>query len=252
MGRLNNKIALITGAANGMGASHAKHFVEEGAKVLVTDVDENKGNAVADSLGDSAQFLRLDVTNQESWRTAVSAGTDLFGPIDVLINNAGAVGPPGKTLDHNEPEYRRVIEIDQHGVLYGMLAVLQQMIDAGGGSIINVSSTGGMRATDSADIGYVAAKWAVRGMSKQVALDYGPQKVRVNSVHPGGIRTSMAQGQIDAKGPEWEKALFASVPLQRIGEVEEVSKLMVFLASDESSYITGAELVVDGGQIQRI
>jgi 3alpha(or 20beta)-hydroxysteroid dehydrogenase len=242
--RLDGKVAVITGAAQGMGESHARRFVAEGAKVIVADVNVKAGKAVADSLGGNAIFLPHDVTKWESWSNTVSEGERVFGTINVLVNNAGVLGPIANTGDLTEADYLKVIAINQHGVFLGMKAVIPSMLKAGAGSIVNVSSIAGIVANYGfPSVAYVGSKFAVRGMTKATAIEYGPHNIRVNSVHPGFIRTPMMEAATDAEGGE----AISMIPLRRIAEPEEVSNLVLFLASDESSYITGAEHVIDAG-----
>jgi len=245
--RLTGKVALITGAANGMGAAHAETFVKHGAKVIIADVDAERGEAFAAKLGDSALFVRLDVTDADGWAAAVAAGSAAFGPINVLVNNAGVSGSATKTVDITEAEWARTIDIDLTGTFRGLKALLPHMLENGGGSIVNISSAAGMAAAPGVNIAYVAAKFAVRGMSKQVAIEYARQGIRVNSVHPGAVRTELTQNLVDQLGPEFMEEFYSSVPMHRIAELEEVSDAVMFLASDESSFITGTELVIDGG-----
>ena len=245
--RLEGKVALITGAANGMGAAHAEVFAGHGAKVIIADVDETRGRALAERLGDSAVFVRLDVTSSESWMSAVAAGATAFGSINVLVNNAGVSGSATKTVDISEAEWERTIAIDLTGTFRGMKALLPHMLENGGGSIVNISSAAGMAAAPGVNIAYVAAKFGVRGMSKQVAIEYAREGIRVNSVHPGAVRTELTQTLVDQLGPEFMEQFYSSVPMHRIAELDEVSNAVLFLASDESSFITGTELVIDGG-----
>jgi 3alpha(or 20beta)-hydroxysteroid dehydrogenase len=245
--RLAGKVALITGAANGMGAAHAEVFARHGAKVIVADVDTERGQALAARIGDNALFVRLDVTDSESWAVAVSAGSSAFGPINVLVNNAGVSGSATKTVEMSDSEWTRTIDIDLTGTFRGMKALLPHMLESGGGSIVNISSAAGMAAAPGVNIAYVAAKFAVRGMSKQVAVEYARDGIRVNSVHPGAVRTELTQNLVDQLGPEFMEQFYSSVPMHRIAELDEVSNAVMFLASDDSSFITGTELVVDGG-----
>lgn len=246
MARLDNRIAVITGAAQGMGAAHARRFVAEGAKVILTDVNEKGGLALAKELGPNAMFISHDVTKPSSWADVIRLGEAKFGTINVLVNNAGIIGEIQKTGEITEANYMNVIAINQHGVYYGMKAVLPSMIKAGGGSIVNISSIAGMIACYGApNIAYVASKFAVRGMSKFVATEYGKYNIRVNSVHPGFIKTPMMVEATDEGGG----SAVSMIPLGRMAEPDEVSHLVAFLASDESSFITAEEHVIDGGMI---
>jgi 3alpha(or 20beta)-hydroxysteroid dehydrogenase len=246
MARLDNRIAVITGAAQGMGAAHARRFVAEGAKVILTDVNEKGGLALAKELGPNAMFISHDVTKPSSWADVIRLGEAKFGTINVLVNNAGIIGEIQKTGEITEANYMNVIAINQHGVYYGMRAVLPSMIKAGGGSIVNISSIAGMIACYGApNIAYVASKFAVRGMSKFVATEYGKYNIRVNSVHPGFIKTPMMVEATDEGGG----SAVSMIPLGRMAEPDEVSHLVAFLASDESSFITAEEHVIDGGMI---
>ncbi len=240
MGRLENKVAIITGAAQGMGATHAKLFIEEGAKVVLTDLNEEKGEAFAAELGENALFVKQNVTSEEDWTNVISKAEEVFGPVNILVNNAGITvnkGLMNTTLD----EYRRIVDINQVSVFLGMKAVVPSMQKAGNGSIVNISSINGLVG---GMVGYTDTKFAVRGMTKAAALELSSQGIRVNSVHPGVIETPMIQ-QADAKAAIEEFSKF--IPLKRVAQPEEVSNLVLFLASDESSYSTGSEFVVDGG-----
>lgn len=244
MGRLNGKTAIITGASRGMGESHARSFVREGAKVLLTDMRVAEGEALAGELGHNARFVRHDVTDAASWAGAIKEAEAFFGPINVLVNNAGILGVMAKTADVTEADYLHVCAVNQHSVYLGMHAVIPSMLRGGKGSIVNISSIAGMVANYGfPSLAYVASKFAVRGMTKAAAVEYGPDNIRVNSVHPGFIMTPM---MIEATNEEGGDAL-SMIPLRRIAEPEEVSNLVVFLASDESSYISGAEHVIDAG-----
>ncbi|MBZ4486764.1 glucose 1-dehydrogenase [Microbacterium sp. cx-55] len=244
MARLEGKVALITGGASGMGAAHVRVFLDEGAKVIITDINEELGSSLAKELGANALFLSHDVSEPESWAAVVKAGEAAFGPITVLVNNAGIPGPVVETLELRDSDYLRIIDIDQNGVFYGMRAVLPAMIAAGGGSIVNISSLAGMaHKPGSPNIGYTGAKFAVRGMTKATAVEYAKHGVRVNSVHPGAILTPLNR----TWGEDALAGVAASIPIGRFAEPEEVSFAVLFLASDEARYITGVELIVDGG-----
>ncbi|KJS12646.1 MAG: 3-alpha-hydroxysteroid dehydrogenase [Peptococcaceae bacterium BRH_c8a] len=242
MGRLAGKVAIITGGARGMGASHARRFVKEGAKVVFTDILVNEGEALAQELGENAKFIRHDVTNATDWEQVVTETEKTFGPVSILVNNAGIV--IAKPIEsYTEEEYRRVIDINQVSVFLGMKAVLPSMKKTTGGSIVNISSINGLRGSANT-IAYDASKFAVRGMTKSAAIELAPYGIRVNSVHPGIIETPMVV-QEDTKDLVVELA--NSIPLKRIGKPEEASNLVVFLASNESSFSTGSEFVIDGG-----
>ena len=244
MGRLSGKVAIITGAAQGMGEAHAKMFVAEGAKVILTDVNETGGKALAESLGANAIFIKHDVRFAPEWKAVVEQGEAKFGTINVLINNAGIIGTISDTVNFAQADYQLVCDINQLGVFLGMQAVIPSMIKAGGGSIVNISSIAGMIACKgSPNLAYVGSKFAVRGMSKQVAAEYGPNNVRCNSVHPGYILTPMMVAATDENGGGAGEL----IPLKRMAKPSEVSCLVLFLASDESSFISGMEHVIDGG-----
>lgn len=244
MGRLDGKVAVITGAARGMGASHAKGFVAEGARVVLTDMRAAEGRAVAAELGDRAVFVEHDVANRAAWLRVIETAESRFGPVNVLVNNAGILGAIAKAAELTEEDYLRTIAVNQHSVFLGMQTAIPSMLKAGGGSIVNVSSISGMIANYGApSVAYVGSKFAVRGMSKAAAIEYGRQGIRVNSVHPGFIRTPMMIEGTDENGGD----AASMIPMGRIAEPEEVTKLVLFLASDEASYITAAEYVIDAG-----
>jgi 3alpha(or 20beta)-hydroxysteroid dehydrogenase len=246
MSRLAGKVAVITGASRGMGESHARKFISEGAKVVLTDVSEDQGKALAKELGANALFVRHDVTNEASWADVVTAAEAAFGRITILVNNAGILGPITRTADMTEADFLKVCAVNQTSVYLGMKAVIPSMLAAGIGSIVNISSIAGIAANYGfPSIAYVGSKFAVRGMSKATAIEYGPNNIRVNSVHPGFIRTPMMVEGTDENGGE----SLGMIPLGRIAEPVEVSNLVLFLASDEASYITGAEHLVDAGML---
>ncbi|QUG40420.1 glucose 1-dehydrogenase [Psychrobacillus sp. INOP01] len=237
--RLENEVAIITGAAKGMGASHAKRFIAEGAKVVITDVLTTEGEALAAELGPNALFLPLDVTNFAQWEEVVNKTESHFGPVTILVNNAGVDFSEVSIEDLQVAQYEKIIAINQHGTLYGMKAVVPNMKKAGHGAIVNISSLAGIIAANQ-KIAYTASKFAVRGMTKAAALELGVANIRVNSVHPGFIETDMTRHLIS---PELEQMF----PLKRAGRVDEVTNLVLFLASGESSYCTGTEFIIDGG-----
>jgi 3alpha(or 20beta)-hydroxysteroid dehydrogenase len=244
MNRLANKVAVITGAAQGMGAAHARRFVAEGAKVILTDINAEMGGALLRELGPNALFVAHDVTEPASWAQVIRQGEAKFGKINVLVNNAGIIGDIADTRSITDANYMKVIAVNQHGVFYGMQAVIPSMLQAGGGSIVNISSIAGIVACHGApNVAYVASKFAVRGMTKFVATEYGRYNIRVNSVHPGFIKTPMMVAATDAEGA----GATGMIPLARMADPDEVSQLVAFLASDESSFITAEEHVIDGG-----
>ncbi|WP_421911498.1 SDR family NAD(P)-dependent oxidoreductase [Marinobacter sp.] len=246
MKRLENKVALITGAARGMGESHARMFIEHGAKVVLTDLSIDAGSALANELGDNAVFFQHDVTKSDSWDEIIKRAEQEFGPVNVLVNNAGILGPVSKTEHLDEADYLKVCEVNQHSVYLGMKAVIPSMLKAGVGSIVNISSIAGIAANYGfPSLAYVASKFAVRGMTKATAIEYGLNNIRVNSVHPGFIQTPMMVEATDEEGGD----AMSLIPLGRIADPKEVSNLVLFLASDESSYITGSEHLVDAGML---
>lgn len=240
MKRLDGKVAIITGAAQGMGAAHAKLFIENGAKVILTDLNEEKGQVFAAELGENALFVKQNVASEEDWATVIAKAEEAFGPVNVLVNNAG-ITMAKNMLDITVEEYRRIVDINQVSVFLGMKTVAASMMKAGGGSIVNISSMNGLVA---GAVGYTDTKFAVRGMTKAAAINLAPMGIRVNSVHPGVIATPMVV-QEDTKAAV--EAFSQHIPLKRVAQPEEVSKMILFLASDESSYSTGSEFVIDGG-----
>jgi 3alpha(or 20beta)-hydroxysteroid dehydrogenase len=241
MGRVDGKVALISGGARGMGAEHARALVAEGAKVVIGDILDDEGKTLAEEIGDAARYVHLDVTEADEWDEAVATAVNEFGKLNVLVNNAGivALGQIGK---FDMTKWHKVIDVNLTGTFLGMQASVAAMKAAGGGSIINVSSIEGIRGAVMVHP-YVASKWAVRGLSKSAALELGPDQIRVNSIHPGFIRTPMTKHFPDN---------MLTIPLGRPGQSEEVSTFVVFLASDESRYATGAEFVMDGGLVNDV
>ena len=241
-GRLDGKVAIVTGAARGQGEAEARRFAAEGAKVLLTDVLDEDGDTVAKELGDAAAYCHLDVTSEDEWVGAVADAEERFGPVTVLVNNAGILDfAPVEKQDVGK--FRQVIDVNLTGTMLGMKSVVPSMRRAGGGSIINISSNSGIWGIPMA-AAYCSSKWAVRGLSKAGALELGKHGIRVNSVHPGGVDTPMTRMPgYDPNEAPWAKAL----PLGRMGNPEEIAAVVAFLASDEASYVTGAEWSVDGG-----
>jgi 3alpha(or 20beta)-hydroxysteroid dehydrogenase len=246
MGRLDGKVALITGGARGMGKSHVRHFVAEGARVVLGDVQDDRGAAVAAGLDEkSCRYVHHDVTSEADWAAAVGTAVDTFGKLDVLVNNAGVLAF-APIADMPLAEFRRILEVNAVGCWLGIKAVIEPMKAAGGGSIVNISSIEGF--TGAAGLSaYSASKFAIRGMTKSAAQELGRFGIRVNSVHPGGVLTSMTLGQATATGPADAEAFLAAMPLARFARPAEISCLVAFLASDEASYSTGSEFLADGG-----
>lgn len=240
MTRLKDKVAIVTGAAQGMGATHARAFIKEGAKVVLTDLNQEKGQALASELGGNALFVQQNVTSEADWGHVIDVTESHFGPVDILVNNAG-ITLSASILDTSLDDYRRILEINQVSVFLGMKSVIPSMRKSGGGSIINISSINGLVG---GAIGYTDSKFAVRGMTKAAALECAAYGIRVNSVHPGVIATPMImQGDTKAAVDEFAK----HIPLKRVAKPEEVTSMVVYLASDDSSYSTGSEFIVDGG-----
>ena len=235
---LNDHVVLITGAARGMGAEHARALVDAGARVLMTDVLDAQGHALAEELGDGAAYRHLDVTDEAQWRAAVADAEARFGPVRHLVNNAGIV--TFGTIEGTDPrDWQRTLDINLTGCWLGMHVVVPSIRKAGGGSIVNISSTAGLQGY--ANLGaYVASKWGLRGLTKTAALELSPLGIRVNSIHPGPIRTPMIAGL--------GEDLAAAQPIARIGEPAEVTAMLLFLLAD-ATYSTGHEFVVDGGAV---
>jgi 3alpha(or 20beta)-hydroxysteroid dehydrogenase len=240
MNRLAGKIILISGGARGQGAAEARLFVAEGAKVVIGDVLEAQGQKLAAELGDAAVFVRQDVTREADWEKAVNAAAGLGG-LHGLVNNAG-IYQPATLMDTDAALFERHMRINQLGCFLGMKAVVPLMERSGSGSIVNISSVAGLRGSPGA-IAYSATKWALRGMTKAAAVDLAARKIRVNSIHPGPIDTDM----LKVRTPEQNERRLQLVPMRRMGTSEEVASLVLFLLSDESGYITGAEVAIDGG-----
>ena len=247
--RLAGKVALITGSAGGMGQSEAMIFAREGARVVVADVLEIEGRQVVDKIaagGGQARFVKLDVTSEADWQRAVETTIDAFQRLDVLVNNAGISG----TFDPDTMStaaWDALLNVNAKGVFLGMKHAIPRMREAGGGSIVNISSISGFVGQAMLHMAYNASKGAVRVMTKSAAVQYAKDGIRVNSVHPG-VMPPMRTSKVSAD-PAWRTKMLAAVPMKREGRVEEVAHAVLFLASDEASYITGTELVVDGGYL---
>ena len=244
--RLAGKVAIVTGAAHGMGEAEARLFAREGAKVIVADILDKDGEAVAASIRQSngdATFLKLDVTSDTNWAEVIGKTVETYGRLDILVNNAGISG--SSVGDHDDlAGWKKLLDINATGVFLGTKLAAAEMIKTGGGSIVNISSIMGFVASPDGHPGYSAAKGAVRLYTKSAAVKYGPQGVRVNSVHPGYMPPMLNATNQDVRASKIE-----ATPLRRLGEPIEVANGVLFLASDEASFITGTELVIDGGYI---
>ena len=238
--RLENKVAIISGGSRGMGAFEAALFVQEGAKVIIGDVRDEEGRDLAKHIGSNAVYMHLDVTSERDWAAVVKEATDRYGKLDILVNNAG-VSARGTIEETSVDDWDRVMGINAKGVFLGTKAALPEMRRTGGGSIINISSQLGIVGSSFASgAAYQASKGAVRLFTKATAMQYASDGIRANSVHPGPVDTDMmASGQSTAYLP--------SIPIGRYGEPDEVAYGVLFLASDEASFMTGSELVIDGG-----
>ena len=241
MTTLAGKVAIVTGAARGQGEAEARLFAAHGARVVLTDILSDQGAAVAADIGSAARFIAHDVSSAEGWQHVVDVAQELFGGVDILVNNA-AISRPLK-LEATEPDvFDQIYRVNQFGVYLGMRAVIAPMRAAGGGSIINVSSVAGLRGTSTL-FAYTATKWAVRGMTRSAALELARYNIRVNAVFPGVIDTPMN----DDNPPKMNETLVRTTPMRRMGDPNEIAEAVLFLASPASSFATGAELAIDGG-----
>ena len=240
MGGLAEKVAIITGGARGMGESHVRRFIEEGAQVVFTDINTAAGEALAEELGENAVFVKHDVTDADGWKAVVDQAESAFGPVNVLVNNAG-ISMSKTIFEMTEEEYRKIIDINQVSVFLGIKAVLPSMQKAEGGSIVNISSMNGIVGGAP---GYTDSKFAVRGLTKAAAIQLGGLGIRVNSVHPGVIETPMVS---EGDAVEQIREFAKQIPMKRTAQSEEVTNMVAFLASDEASYSTGSEFIIDGG-----
>jgi 3alpha(or 20beta)-hydroxysteroid dehydrogenase len=247
MGVLDGKVAIVSGGARGQGEGEARRFAAEGARVVLGDLLDDEGKAVAGSIGEAARYVHLDVTKEADWADAVATATSEFGRLDILVNNAG-MGIITPIIGGSLDEYLKVIMVNQVGVYLGMKAAAEAIGASGGGSIVNISSIDGIVGMPGLSA-YVSSKFAVRGMTKVAALELAPLGIRCNSVHPGYIDTPMIRGGSESADLS---SYAAGVPAGRVGTVADVVDVVVFLASDASRYCTGSELVVDGGLIAGI
>ncbi len=242
---LAGRVAIVTGGARGQGEAEARLFAERGARVVVADVLDDGGRATAESIGEAARFEHLDVTDEENWTAVVAAAEEAFGPVSILVNNAGilAFNPV-----HRMPaeEFRRVLEVNLTGAFLGTKVVVPSMRRAGGGAIVNISSNGGMEGLPMLSA-YSASKWGIRGLTRSTAIELGSYGIRVNSVHPGGIDTPMTRFE-GSDGSELA-GFYQRLPIKRQGTVDDVAPVVAFLVSDDAGYVTGAEYVVDGGHL---
>jgi 3alpha(or 20beta)-hydroxysteroid dehydrogenase len=247
MGRLEGKVAVVSGAARGMGAEIARRFSAEGAAIVLGDVLADEAGAVAAAIGERARAVRLDVTQVADWDTVVEVATAAFGGVDILVNGAGIVRL--HPIVDGDPEVaREIIMVNQFGTYLGLRACAKAMGERGGGSIINISSMQGIAGMPFVSA-YVSSKFGVRGLTKAAALELGPSGIRCNSIHPGYVDTPMLRANAMGSPDAHIAALGGTVPIGRVGTVDDVAHLVVFLASDESAYCTGAEIAVDGGML---
>ncbi|MEE3248461.1 MAG: glucose 1-dehydrogenase [Chloroflexota bacterium] len=242
--RLENKVAIISGGSRGMGAVEAALFVQQGAKVLVGDVRDDEGRALVEKIGADAVYAHLDVTSEDDWAAAVKKATDRYGKLDILVNNAG-VSARGTIEETSVEDWDRVMGINAKGVFLGTRAAIPEMRKAGGGSIVNISSQLGLVGMAESSPQYQSSKGAVRIFTKSAAIQYAPEGIRVNSVHPGPIVTPMTEARRSDSAVQ--QVMVSRIPLGRYGESEDVAYGVLYLASDESSFVTGGELVIDGG-----
>ena len=246
MGKLDGKVVLVTGAARGQGEAEARLFTAEGARVVLGDVRDAEGQAVAESLGASACYLHHDVSDPQSWARLVTQARQRFGRVDGLVNNAGILLPMISLLDMKLEQYRKLIDVNQVGTFLGVQAVARALVEAGGGgSIVNIGSTAALRGY-ALCIGYNDSKFAVRGITRTAAIELSRHKIRVNVIHPGYIDTVMGRGT--EIGEDWTGQI-PNIPLGRYGQPIEIARLALFLLSDDASYCTGAEFLADGGEL---
>nr|WP_296773436.1 glucose 1-dehydrogenase [Rhodococcus sp. (in: high G+C Gram-positive bacteria)] len=237
MARLNGKIALVTGGAQGIGEGIVRRLVEEGAQVVIGDIAAAEGEALASELGDAATFARLDVSDSSTWAAAIATAKESFGPVSVLVNNAGVlrVAP---LEDIAEEDIRRIYDINLLGPFLGMQAVVPDMKNAGAGSIVNVASSSGLIGMPM-QAAYSSSKWGLRGLAKSAAIELGRYRIRVNTVYPGAVRSALTAGL--------DESMFDAYAVPRLGEPSDIGSAVAYLASEEASFVTGADLAVDGG-----
>ena len=250
MGKLDGKVALISGAARGQGAAEARLFAQEGAKVVIADILDAQGQQVEaeiNELGGDALYIHLDVTSESDWQNAVQAAIDKYGRLDILVNNAAIIIEKAAIEDRTAAEWDRVFEVNAKGVFLGTKHSIPEMRKAGGGSIVNISSVAGIAQSLHQEPAYAASKGAVRIFSKLTASQHAADGIRCNSVHPGPIDTDMLASAMGDEARLQDR--LARVPMRRMGSVDEIAKGVLYLASDDSSYVTGSELVIDGGAI---
>jgi len=250
MSRLEGKVALISGAARGQGAAEVRTFIREGAKVVFGDIMDAEGEAIAAEMkaaGADAEYLHLDVTNEADWQAATKLAIDRFGKLDILINNAAIVIPRVPIEDRTEEEWDRVINVNVKGVFLGTKHAIPAMRASGGGSIVNISSVAGIAQSSHQEPAYATSKGAIRIFSKVTATQHAVDNIRCNSVHPGPVDTEMFRAAFP--DPQALANRLARVPMNRAGTIDEIVNGVLFLASDESSYVTGTELVIDGGAL---
>ena len=245
MDRVKGKIAIVTGGARGLGEAMVRLLVAEGARVVIADILDAEGAALAAELGEAAIFQRHDVTSDASWQAVITGAEAAFGPVSVLVNNAG-ISSVKAISEYTEKDFRHVIDVNQISVFLALRAILPSMKRAGGGSIVNLSSVSGLIGKPHT-LAYTASKFAVRGMTKVAALEYGEYNIRVNSVHPGPCRTGMVVASPDGELQPIVQQLLETIPARRLCEPQEIAQMVLALASDEMRYATGAEFVIDGG-----
>ena len=247
MGRVNGKVAIVTGAASGMGRADARMLAAEGARVVVTDLNEEDGQAVADAIGENALFLRLDVTDEENWKSVVAATVEHFGSLDILVNNAGMIAL-GNVVDTDLDSWRMINAVNSDGVFLGCKYAIPAMAESGGGSIINMSSVAALHG-QSFVAAYTASKGAVRALTKSIAMYCKEQKngIRCNSVHPDGVKTPMVVKVATGRDTATQEEIDKIGKLGNMCDPEDIANLVLYLASDESRFITGTEMVIDNG-----